>query len=100
MGGLSNKKLPLIKSMKAKQSKSFKQFMLGMQVINNIAKKFDYVVEFTPIKRGHYLEGLERGRGSVCQFILQKNNKRRLLSPCAKKYLLMDVYFIFCPETL
>ena len=97
MGGLSNKKLPMIKSMKTRQSKSFKQFMLDldpsvrtgiflqiakqchvtlacvrmwvrddsspqewrMQVINNIAKKFDCVVEFTPIKRRHYLEGLD-----------------------------------------
>lgn len=97
MGGLSNKKLPLIKSMKTRQSKSFKQFMLDLdpnvrtgiflqiakqchvtpacvrmwvrddsspqewriQVINHIAKKFDCVVEFAPIKRKQYLAGLD-----------------------------------------
>ncbi len=96
MGGLSNK-TPIANIMKAKQSKSFKQFMLDLnpsvrtgvflqiakqchvtsasvrmwvredsspqewriQVINNIAKKFDCVVEFTPIKRRQYLDGLD-----------------------------------------
>jgi len=96
MGGSLNK-TPMANVMKAKQSKSFKQFMLDLnpsvrtgvflqiakqchvtpasvrmwvredsspqewriQVINNIAKKFDCIVEFTPIKRRQHLAGLD-----------------------------------------